>query len=101
MSVYYLMFYCTYGEGVHLHAWFTISLIITNVKCNICACLLGFHLSASVHLSTTVQTSVKHNVAVTFDRRRITSCNCTCNSGAYWCSHIVAVCLYRIHQVSS
>lgn len=53
---------------------------------------IGFHLSASV------QTSVKHNVAVTFDRRRITSCNCTCNSAAYWCSHIVAVCLYRIHQ---
>ena len=39
------------------------------------------------------------NVAVTFDRRRITSCNCTCASRAFWCAHVVAVCLYRIHQV--
>ncbi|XP_046667427.1 zinc finger SWIM domain-containing protein 8 homolog isoform X2 [Homalodisca vitripennis] len=54
---------------------------------------IGFHLSASV--SATITT---YNVAVTFDRRRITSCNCTCNSTAYWCSHIVAVCLHRIHQ---
>lgn len=38
-----------------------------------------------------------YNVAVTFDRRRITSCNCTCSSTAYWCSHVVAVCLHRIH----
>ncbi|KOB75822.1 Uncharacterized protein OBRU01_06716, partial [Operophtera brumata] len=37
------------------------------------------------------------NVAVTFDRQRIVSCNCTCSSTAHWCSHIVAVCLYRIH----
>jgi hypothetical protein len=40
------------------------------------------------------------SVAVTFDRRRISSCNCTCDSTAYWCSHIVAVCLTRIHSVS-
>lgn len=39
------------------------------------------------------------DVAVTFDRRRITSCNCTCSSAAYWCSHVVAVCLHRIHMV--
>ncbi|CAH0553047.1 unnamed protein product [Brassicogethes aeneus] len=38
-----------------------------------------------------------NNVAVTFDRRRISSCNCTCTSTAYWCSHVVAVCLTRIH----
>ncbi|XP_037296469.1 zinc finger SWIM domain-containing protein 8 [Manduca sexta] len=37
------------------------------------------------------------NVAVTFDRQKISSCNCTCSSTAHWCSHIVAVCLYRIH----
>ncbi|XP_032453263.1 zinc finger SWIM domain-containing protein 8 isoform X6 [Nasonia vitripennis] len=40
----------------------------------------------------------QYNVAVTFDRRRITSCNCTCSSAAYWCSHVVAVCLHRIHM---
>ncbi|KAF5300151.1 hypothetical protein FQR65_LT09242 [Abscondita terminalis] len=54
---------------------------------------IGFHLSASVHQIP----RGTHNVAVTFDRRRISSCNCTCNSTAYWCSHIVAVCLTRIH----
>uniref|UniRef100_A0A1B6CIJ5 SWIM-type domain-containing protein n=2 Tax=Clastoptera arizonana TaxID=38151 RepID=A0A1B6CIJ5_9HEMI len=54
---------------------------------------IGFHLSASV-----LATLSTYNVAVTFDRRRITSCNCTCNSSAYWCSHIVAVCLHRIHM---
>ncbi|XP_058063345.1 zinc finger SWIM domain-containing protein 8 homolog [Anopheles bellator] len=55
---------------------------------------IGFHLSATV-----VQTQPRnqHNVAVTFDRRRISSCSCTCLPTAYWCSHVVAVCLYRIH----
>ncbi|KRT86467.1 hypothetical protein AMK59_1153, partial [Oryctes borbonicus] len=56
---------------------------------------IGFHLSASV---VGQQNRIgAHNVAVTFDRRRISSCNCTCNSSAYWCSHVVAVCLTRIH----
>ncbi|PSN52082.1 hypothetical protein C0J52_03900, partial [Blattella germanica] len=59
----------------------------------------GFHLSASVWPPPSVgQTRGQYNVAVTFDRRRITSCNCTCSSTAYWCSHVVAVCLHRIHQ---
>ena len=41
------------------------------------------------------------NVAITFDRNRITSCSCTCDKAdvATWCSHIVAVCLQRLHQV--
>ncbi|KAJ8948389.1 hypothetical protein NQ314_008429 [Rhamnusium bicolor] len=54
---------------------------------------IGFHLSASVQQTP----RGTHNVAVTFDRRRISSCNCTCTSTAYWCSHVVAVCLTRIH----
>lgn len=57
----------------------------------------GFHLSASVNGT---QPRTLFNVAVTFDRRKISSCNCTCQSTAYWCSHIVAVCLHRIHCVS-
>lgn len=60
--------------------------------------LPGFHLSAAVSLS---MPRAQFNVAVTFDRQRIVSCNCTCSSTAHWCSHIVAVCLYRIHLVSS
>ncbi|KAH8367889.1 hypothetical protein KR084_003898 [Drosophila pseudotakahashii] len=54
---------------------------------------IGFHLSASVSQTPRAY----FNVAVTFDRRRISSCNCTCTSSAYWCSHVVAVCLHRIH----
>ncbi|CAL4153708.1 unnamed protein product, partial [Meganyctiphanes norvegica] len=57
---------------------------------------IGFHLSATV-----IQPSGskgQFNVAVTFDRGRITTCNCTCSSPASWCSHVVAVCLHRIHQ---
>lgn len=57
-------------------------------------CCLGFHLSATV-------TAIKpFTVAVTFDRGRITSCSCTCNCPSSWCSHVVAVCLHRIYQVS-
>jgi len=74
----------------------------------------GFHLSASVlppqsvtHGSATVLTTSgdagnmkgAYNVALVFDRRHITSCSCSCTSGAAWCSHVVALCLFRIHQV--
>lgn len=60
---------------------------------------IGFHLSATVHPPQSLPVSKgSYNVAVTFDRCRITSCNCTCNSVASWCSHVVAVCLHRIHQ---
>lgn len=62
---------------------------------------IGFHLSATVTPPQSLGSSKgSYNVAVTFDRRRITSCNCTCNSPASWCSHVVAVCLSRIHHVS-
>ncbi|KAK7073230.1 Zinc finger SWIM domain-containing protein 8 [Halocaridina rubra] len=58
---------------------------------------IGFHLSATVVVSTS-GTKGQFNVAVTFDRGRITTCNCTCSANASWCSHVVAVCLHRIHQ---
>ncbi|XP_012251100.2 zinc finger SWIM domain-containing protein 8 homolog isoform X2 [Athalia rosae] len=55
-------------------------------------------MAANVHnLPNVISARAQYNVAVTFDRRRITSCNCTCSSTAYWCSHVVAVCLHRIH----
>ncbi|XP_076055750.1 zinc finger SWIM domain-containing dorado isoform X2 [Oratosquilla oratoria] len=57
---------------------------------------IGFHLCATVIVSS--GTKGQYNVAVTFDRGRITTCNCTCTSTASWCSHVVAVCLHRIHQ---
>lgn len=57
--------------------------------------------SPGFHLSATVKPNVReaHKVAVTFDRRRVTSCTCTCNSTSNWCGHVVAVCLHRIFQV--
>ena len=62
--------------------------------------LAGFHLSASVcPPNNVVQMKGNINVAIMFDRRRISSCTCTCDSSASWCSHVVAVCLFRIHQV--
>lgn len=62
---------------------------------------IGFHLSASVcPPNNMVQMKGNINVAIMFDRRRISSCTCTCDSSASWCSHIVAVCLFRIHQPS-
>lgn len=84
--------------------------VYRNIWCNVLDCLLryfkiippmaGFHLSASVIPPQGLQQAKGNfNVAVVFDRRRISSCTCTCNSQPSWCSHVVALCLYRIHQV--
>ncbi|XP_076654799.1 zinc finger SWIM domain-containing dorado isoform X1 [Halictus rubicundus] len=60
---------------------------------------IGFHLSATVQPQAMLNGDrPQFNVAVTFDRRKITSCTCTCSSKAYWCAHVVAVCLHRIHM---
>lgn len=62
---------------------------------------LTLSLISGFHLSATVKPSMReaHKVAVTFDRRRITTCTCSCNSVTNWCGHVVAVCLNRIFQV--
>ena len=84
---------------------------------------IGFHLSAQVVLSNnsnnnnTNVTSNQSNpssravngsinftpsnqyasVSVVCDRKRIVTCNCSCSKQFVpWCSHVVAVCLYRI-----
>lgn len=61
--------------------------------------LTGFHLSATVVSPQAGQSKGAYNVAVMFDRCRITSCSCTCGAGAKWCAHVVALCLFRIHNV--
>lgn len=66
----------------------------------LCLFLPGFHLSATVVSSQAGQSKGAYNVAVMFDRCRITSCSCTCGAGAKWCAHVVALCLFRIHNVS-
>uniref|UniRef100_A0A3Q3LEP7 Zinc finger, SWIM-type containing 8 n=1 Tax=Mastacembelus armatus TaxID=205130 RepID=A0A3Q3LEP7_9TELE len=62
---------------------------------------IGFHLSATVMSSQAGQSKGAYNVAVMFDRCRITSCSCTCGAGAKWCAHVVALCLFRIHNASA
>uniref|UniRef100_A0A4W3H0N7 Zinc finger, SWIM-type containing 8 n=1 Tax=Callorhinchus milii TaxID=7868 RepID=A0A4W3H0N7_CALMI len=62
---------------------------------------IGFHLSATVVPPQTAQAKGAYNVAVMFDRCRITSCSCTCGAGAKWCAHVVALCLFRIHNASA
>uniref|UniRef100_H3A312 Zinc finger SWIM-type containing 8 n=1 Tax=Latimeria chalumnae TaxID=7897 RepID=H3A312_LATCH len=61
----------------------------------------GFHLSATVVPPQVVPPKGAYNVAVMFDRCRITSCSCTCGAGAKWCAHVVALCLFRIHNASA
>jgi hypothetical protein len=62
----------------------------------------GFHLSAEVVplCNTNSNKTQVFNVAVVCDRKKITSCHCSCSKAGSWCSHIVAVCLSRIHEVS-
>ncbi|XP_058882271.1 zinc finger SWIM domain-containing protein 8-like isoform X1 [Acipenser ruthenus] len=62
---------------------------------------IGFHLSATVVSPQVVQAKGAYNVAVMFDRCRISSCSCTCGAGAKWCAHVVALCLFRIHNSSA
>uniref|UniRef100_A0A669CTF0 Zinc finger, SWIM-type containing 8 n=1 Tax=Oreochromis niloticus TaxID=8128 RepID=A0A669CTF0_ORENI len=62
---------------------------------------IGFHLSATVVSTQSSQSKGAYNVAVMFDRCRITSCSCTCGAGAKWCAHVVALCLFRIHNASA
>ncbi|XP_036402381.1 zinc finger SWIM domain-containing protein 8 isoform X2 [Megalops cyprinoides] len=62
---------------------------------------IGFHLSATVTPPQASQSKGNYNVAVMFDRCRITSCSCTCGAGAKWCAHVVALCLFRIHNASA
>ncbi|KAG8435085.1 hypothetical protein GDO86_013153 [Hymenochirus boettgeri] len=62
---------------------------------------IGFHLSATVVPPQMLSSKGAYNVAVMFDRCRITSCSCTCGAGAKWCSHVVALCLFRIHNASA
>ena len=57
---------------------------------------IGFHLSATVFPGNGKPSL---STSVTFDRKKIVSCQCNCHSSAEWCAHVVALCLYRIHQV--
>lgn len=53
---------------------------------------IGFHLSASVLIDSG---AANFEVSLTFDRKKIVTCNCTCAQSS-WCAHVIAVCLQRI-----
>lgn len=59
---------------------------------------VGFHLSANVQFLSETEELEFFRVAITFDRRRITSCSCSCMTATFWCQHVVAVCLHRIRK---
>lgn len=65
---------------------------------------IGYLLSATVCAShqdcvpTQRPTRITHNVSLSVDRCRVVSCDCSCPSKSAWCQHVVALCLYRIHQ---
>ncbi|CAG2175800.1 unnamed protein product, partial [Oppiella nova] len=44
----------------------------------------------------------RYNVSITFDRCKITSVTCSCDTkDIFWCQHVVALALYRIRNASS
>ncbi|KAJ3648228.1 hypothetical protein Zmor_020047 [Zophobas morio] len=75
--------------------------------------LAGFHLSGIVTASRTLplQTTLpcgaqeppqKFKVSVSFDRCKITSVTCSCDTkDIFWCQHVVALSLYRIRNAES
>ncbi|XP_066920713.1 zinc finger SWIM domain-containing protein 4-like isoform X2 [Clytia hemisphaerica] len=63
---------------------------------------IGFHLSGVVHEKVGICNRQKlcvYKASMTFDRNCITSTQCSCsNKNLLWCSHIVAVAIYRIRN---
>ncbi|CAK9300615.1 unnamed protein product [Gordionus sp. m RMFG-2023] len=59
---------------------------------------IGFHLSTTI-IQSLPNKSQRYMVTVLFDRGKITSCSCECAQSS-WCSHIVALCLFRIHNAN-
>ncbi|MED6293501.1 Zinc finger SWIM domain-containing protein 5, partial [Characodon lateralis] len=59
-----------------------------------------FHLSGTVtEPATASEPEVTHKVAISFDRCKITSVTCGCgNRDIFYCSHVVALSLYRIRK---
>lgn len=91
--------YTALANGRHDVYYRAEDLISLNCVCDMLQ--VGFHLSANVR-DRDVQVLTNDmdccRVAVTFDRRRITSCSCSCPQQTFWCQHVVAVCLQRIRK---
>ncbi|RXM91935.1 Zinc finger SWIM domain-containing protein 6 [Acipenser ruthenus] len=61
---------------------------------------LGFHLSGTVtEPASQSEPEIVCNVAISFDRCKITSVTCSCgNKDIFYCAHVVALSLYRIRK---
>uniref|UniRef100_A0ABM5FTT5 Zinc finger SWIM domain-containing protein 6 n=1 Tax=Pogona vitticeps TaxID=103695 RepID=A0ABM5FTT5_9SAUR len=61
---------------------------------------VGFHLSGTVtEPATQLEPETVCNVAISFDRCKITSVTCSCgNKDIFYCAHVVALSLYRIRK---
>ncbi|KAJ8260841.1 hypothetical protein COCON_G00165640 [Conger conger] len=61
---------------------------------------VGFHLSGTVtEAATPSEPEIVCNVAISFDRCKITSVTCGCgNKDIFYCAHVVALSLYRIRK---
>lgn len=61
---------------------------------------VGFHLSGTVtEPATQSEPETVCNVAISFDRCKITSVTCGCgNKDIFYCAHVVALSLYRIRK---
>ena len=57
--------------------------------------LLGFHLTGMVMGD---KFKDEYSIAVTFDRCQIITCACSCHATSKWCSHVIALCLFRIRH---
>ncbi|KAJ9580946.1 hypothetical protein L9F63_023879, partial [Diploptera punctata] len=80
-----------------------------------CGCIektaIGFHLSGVVSTprsssptssSYSLEPDKKYKVSVSFDRCKITSVTCSCDTkDIFWCQHVVALSLYRIRNAES
>ncbi|KAJ1524459.1 hypothetical protein ONE63_010956 [Megalurothrips usitatus] len=73
-------------------------------------CPAGFHLSGVVSTrspsssaaSYNPEPDTKYKVSVSFDRCKITSVTCSCETrDIFWCQHVVALSLYRIRNADS
>ncbi|MBN3270391.1 ZSWM6 protein, partial [Polyodon spathula] len=60
----------------------------------------GFHLSGTVtEPASQSEPEIVCNVAISFDRCKITSVTCSCgNKDIFYCAHVVALSLYRIRK---
>uniref|UniRef100_W5MM49 Zinc finger SWIM-type containing 6 n=1 Tax=Lepisosteus oculatus TaxID=7918 RepID=W5MM49_LEPOC len=61
---------------------------------------VGFHLSGTVtEPASQSEPEIVCNVAISFDRCKITSVTCSCgNKDIFYCAHVVALSLYRIRK---